>query len=108
MSDPEFIYIMSDNIIEVTSVQNVATGEYLNDADVTLTLVDAASGNEIAGQTWPLALSYVSSSNGNYRGTINDDVSISHQQSLRAKVTVDAGAGLRRYWEKPCTALVGS
>ena len=108
MAEIEIIYIGSDNIIEVTGVTNVATSEYINNAVVTLTLVDTATGDEVSGQTWPLVLSYVTSSNGNYRGTINDDVTLSAQQTLTAKVTLDGGAGLKRYWEKPCVALVGS
>lgn len=107
MANPEVIFVLSDNIIEVTDVTNVSTGAYLNDADVTLTLADAASGDEIEGQTWPLTLSYVTASNGDYRGTINDDISVFDNQLLIAKVTVDAGPGLKRYWEKSCIAKIG-
>lgn len=108
MTTAETIYVLSDNIIEVTSVTNVPTGAYLNNATVTLTLVDAASGQNIAGQTWPLSLTYVTASNGNYRGTITDSAQLVDEQVLIAKITVDGGDGLKRYWEKACIAKVGS
>lgn len=104
----EVLFRLSDNIIEVTGTINAATGSYINNADVTLTLVDADSGQEIAGQTWPLILSYVTGSNGDYRGTINDDISVSEQQEVVAKVTVDGGAGLRRHWGKKCVVVTSS
>ena len=108
MPNPETIYRLSDNIIEVTGVKNVATGAYLNSANVDVTLVDASSGAEVSGQTWPMALSYVAGSDGDYRGTITDAISIDEGQTLIAKVTVDGGAGLKRYWEKTCIAYTGS
>lgn len=107
MASPEIIYILSDNIIEVTGVTNAATGTVINDASVTLTLLDAASGIAVEGQTWPLELSYITGSSGNYRGTIIDGITVSANQNLIAEVIVDGGAGLRRYWQRPCVAQVG-
>lgn len=107
MASPEIIYISSDNIIEVTGVLNVPAGTYINNASVTVTLVDATTGVEVTGQTWPLALSYVSGSNGDYRGTLTDSMVLSNSQELIAKVTVDGGAGLKRYWERDALAIVG-
>ncbi len=107
MPSPEVIYIQSDNIIEVLGVLNVATGQHINSADVTLTLVDASSGDEIENETWPILLDYVSDSNGDYRGVIRNDVGISQNQSLIAKVKVDGGFGLVRYWERQCIARIG-
>jgi len=107
MASPEVIYINSDNIVEVLGVENVPTSEYLNNADVTLTLVDAASKVEIIGQTWPLTLSYVTGSDGDYRGTIRNEAVLNPHQQLIAQVTVDAGEGLVRYWEKRCIAEIG-
>lgn len=91
----EIIYFENDNLIEVTDVKNVATDAYINDADVTLTLYDAATMEEITGQTWPLALTYVTGSDGDYRGTINDDIGVAEFQALKAEVIIDGGAGLR-------------
>lgn len=107
MSSPEIIYIQSDNIIEVTGVTNAATGAFLNDATVTLTLLDAALETPIIGQTWPLELSYITASDGNYRGMIINGITVSENQILLAEVIVDAGAGLRRYWQRPCVAQIG-
>lgn len=107
MASPETIYIMSHNIIEVTGVMNAATDTFLNGADVTLTLLDTVSGEAIVGQTWPLALTYIAGSDGDYRGTILDSIELSANQNLMAEVIVDAGAGLKRYWQRPCIARIG-
>ena len=107
MPPPEVIYISSDNLIEVTGVLNVATNTYLNSATVTVRLVDAATSSDISGQSWPLTLTYVAASNGDYRGTLSDDLVISGSQNITAQVTVDGGAGLKRYWEVACIGLVG-
>ena len=41
---------------------------YVNDASVTVTILDS-NGDELAGEAWPVALPYVSGSNGNYSKT---------------------------------------
>ena len=91
-------WIGSDNLFEVTGAQNVLTGDFLNSATVQVTVVDATTETEVNGETWPLTLSYVAASNGDYRGVLSDQLVLQEQQSLRYDVVVDAGAGLRREW----------
>lgn len=97
---------LSDNLLEVVGAKNIATGAYLNAATVTAILVNADTGAQIAGQTWPLALAYVASSNGDYRGTVNDDITVTTGQRVIAQITFNGGAGLQRYTELPLPVVV--
>ena len=102
MSTIKEIYINSDNPIDVIEVTNETTGEYINNATVTTSLVDKATGIEVAS----VALSYISGSDGSYRGIIPDDTVLTAFQKLIAKVSIDGGAGLQKYYEVDCVAVV--
>lgn len=71
------IYIGSDNNIILTGMRDSVDDSYLNSATVTYAIY-AAEGY-VRGTSSPIAsgtgsLSYVSASNGNYRGTIDSTV----------------------------------
>lgn len=97
-------YDGNDNTITLTGLQNAVSGNYLNSATVTVTVVDS-DGNEVSGQTWPTTMSYVSGSDGNYRGTLQDAMVTTASELLTAQVTADGGAGQRGYWEEPLIVL---
>lgn len=63
------------------------SGSYLNDANVTATILDAA-GVEVAGQNWPLQMPYVAGSYGTYRGVVEDDLEVNENTDYTAKVVV--------------------
>lgn len=102
----EALLYLSDNLLEVVGAKNAATGDYLNAATVTATLVNADTGAQIAGQSWPMTLAYVASSNGDYRGTVNDDITVTKGQEVIAQITFNGGAGLQRYTEMPLRIIV--
>ena len=80
------------SIIELQDLTNIVTEEIVTDAVVTATLLDS-KGDEVAGQTWPLTLSYVSV--GIYRGVIEDDVEIVANRIYTAIVDASvAGVGV--------------
>jgi hypothetical protein len=62
------VYISNDNDIVVNGLSKQSDGSFINDAVLTATIYDA-SGNALANGS-NLAVPYVASSNGNYRGTI--------------------------------------
>lgn len=105
----------NDNVIELDELKNEVAGTFLNAATVTVTVVDSG-GTQVAGQTWPLTMNYVSGSDGKYRGTIEDVAvfnlfspsgAVSKTQGFNyiAKVTADGGTGLKGFWEIPLQAL---
>ena len=67
------IYINTDTMFTVTGVYNEQSKSYVNDAVVTLTLLDDA-GDEITGMTWPATMSYVASSDGDYERNIVEGI----------------------------------
>ena len=94
------LYVGNDNLLEVTGLKNQAEDTYLNAATVTVTLIDpTASPQEVAGETWPLSLAYVSGSDGDYRATLADTLSLSRSTKYVAQISADGGTGLKAYWE---------
>src|SRR3972149_1332507 len=101
----EVALYLSDNLIEWAGAKNVATGGYLNAATVLVTLVDK-NGSTVAGQAWPMTMVYVVASNGKYRATLVSTLGVSRGETCIAKISFDAGAGLRRYSELPVRFVV--
>lgn len=100
------LYLGNDNVLTLVGLQNDISAAYLNAATVTVTLVDS-DGTEISGETWPLTMTYVATSDGNYRATLPDTLTgLTAADALTAKVSADGGAGLQGYWEVPVLAAV--
>lgn len=97
------LLIDNDNVIKMIDLVD-DEGTPQNDAVVKVTLLDS-DGNNVAGQTWPLLLSYVDGSNGHYRGVLKYTLGLSHGQSLEADVDVAAG-GLRYRERRPVIAEI--
>lgn len=101
----EVLWDNNDMVVEVRGLENEVTGENINNATVTCTLLDA-EGDEVSGQSWPMSMTYVASSAGVYRGTLPYTLGISPAGRYTLKIDVDAGAGLRGQWEVPCVCRV--
>lgn len=86
MAEIETYFIDNDNMLQISGVRDAASGLYLNNASLEVTLIDAATEAEIAGQTWPAAMSYVNGSDGVYRLTLEYDLDVAAQQALIAKL----------------------
>lgn len=97
------VYIGNDNYIEVDGLKDKATDAYINDATVACTLKDSG-GNNVTGQSWPLTLSYVASSNGKYRGLLDNALVLTARKMYTAHITV-VGGGLDAAWELPVFAM---
>lgn len=97
----EGLLVGNDNILEVELTDPV-TGSYINNATVTAVLLDS-SGAQVAGDTWPKTLAYVSASNGIYRGTLEQTLAITPGRTYTRQVTA-LGNGFTGFWEKPIKA----
>ena len=104
---PKAIYLSTDHLLEVRGLKNIATDAYIDDATVIATLVDE-DGAEVVGQSWPLTLSYVASSDGIYRGTLEDALNLTEDLEYTAQITASGGSNLARYWEIALRAAIGS
>lgn len=67
-------------------------GDYINDATVTLRSLVDDRGQPVSGISYPLALSYVASSNGNYEVEIGVDIGIRKNKRYRGTVRAVSGA----------------
>ena len=96
MSEVYILYDDNDMVVE-SQVKNETEGTWINDADVTVTLKDS-SGVNVTGDSWPLTMSYVTGSNGVYRATLVDTLSVTPNASYTALLSVDGGVGKQGTW----------
>lgn len=101
MSQVQILYDNNDMVLEVAGLRNETTGAFLNAASVSATLKDSA-GTNVTGQTWPVALTYVPSSDGVYRVGLSNALVLTPSARYVAQISVDAGAGLRAEWDLDC------
>lgn len=67
------LYLDNDNNLLLRGVHTTSPKAYVNDAVAEVTLKDE-NGDELAGQAWPLTLVYVTGSDGDYEGTLDDAI----------------------------------
>ena len=103
MSTIHVLLISNDHILELDSLKNELTGLDLNGATVTVTLVDAA-GAQVGGEVWPKAMTYVAETDGVYRCTLPYTLALSASGRYTARITANAGNGLRAQWDMECVA----
>jgi len=99
------LLVNSDNVIQLTELKNLVDGAYLNGATVTVTIVDS-DGVDVTGETWPLSMPYVASSDGVYRANLADTISFVAECKYTATVIADAGADGKREWVTDVIARV--
>lgn len=85
------LYKDNDNLVSVVGLTNVAGDAYVNDATVTLVSLTDSGGDEVSGVSWPLTLSYVSGSDGNYRGVIDAAAELTAGATYTGTVTATSG-----------------
>ena len=103
----DVIYIDTDNVLEIEELTNGLTGAAITDATVSVTLLDS-DGAEIAGESWPVTMSYIVGTTAAYRATLTDSLTLTDRQEVTAHIVADAGDGLHREWQKPFTAVIGT
>lgn len=89
------VYIDNDNRIKLVGLVD-ADGAYQNSAVVAVTLKDDA-GVDIPGEAWPLAMPYVTASNGDYRAILQNTLTITDNQPVTAIVDVESGGLTARF-----------
>lgn len=101
----EVIYKDNDNLVEVDELKNSATDAYINNATVNLTAIKDAAGVNVTGITFPLAMSYVSASNGKYQATVDKALALVAGQAYTAIIDAVSGT-LDGHWEIPLTCKI--
>jgi hypothetical protein len=84
-------FISSDNVLYVEGVQLDGAATYEDDATVTATMTETDTGTAVTGSD--VTLEYVAGSDGNYKGTLPDTVSLTRGRSYTVTFTVTAATG---------------
>jgi hypothetical protein len=101
MSTIHILYLGNNSIVDVTGLRNENTGEYVNNADMTMTLLDK-TGTAVGGANWPVTFLYLADSNGVYRATLPHTLALVEGERYVAQVVANSGLGLRAQWDLPC------
>jgi hypothetical protein len=91
-------FIGSDQLLEVSGLKDPVTGLYVNNATVRATMYEADGTTAILGQAWPLVLSYVLASDGNYNGILEDGRELVDGRFYWIDLEADAGSDLIKTW----------
>jgi hypothetical protein len=91
------VYIANTNILEVRGLQEAISGDYINNATVSVTIVNDC-GAAISGQSWPLSMTYVATTNGDYRATISDAAQMIPGRNYFAEISANAGVNKIGFW----------
>ena len=98
-------FVANTNVLELQGLHSEIEGAYVNDATVTVTVKDE-DGVAVTGQTWPLTMQYVATSQGDYRAILKDTLALVAKQNYFAFIDVNAGIDRVGHWEfkfKPVT-----
>jgi hypothetical protein len=96
----QVIFNLNDNLLELVGLKDVVSGSFANSATVTVTLVDK-DDVEVAGETWPLTMSYVAASDGLYRAVLKDTLTFVVDDLYTAKIDANDGADRQAHWKFP-------
>ena len=95
----EVIFFLNDNVIELTGLKDEVTGVEIDDATVSVTLLDK-SGAQVTGQTWPTTMTALGSG-GIYRATLVDTLDTTLLDRYTAVVDVTTTGGEVAKWSIP-------
>ncbi len=84
------LYKSTDTLIRWDKMKNALTDEYVDDATVKMTLIDADGDNVTGAVDRPLA--YVSGSDGRYDGTIPNEVDLDVTAEYVLQITAERGS----------------
>lgn len=84
--------------IEIRGLKNSVSGDYIVDAIVTATIYEEDGTTEVSGVTWPVSMSYIAASNGNYSGTVDSDSEIVIGSKYKVVVSATDLEGNKGEW----------
>ena len=86
----------STNILTLPLLADGTTGEAVSGATVLATLRDA-SGADVVGQVWPVALAEDATTAGRYSAVIEPDLEVAADDALTCTITAQAGPTWRTF-----------
>ncbi len=94
----------SHNVITLDELKDEITDAYVNDATVTGRVQDL-TGSDISGETWPITMAYVATSNGKYQGTFANTAALSIGTSYLVVVVATTTGGTVRTFRERAVAI---
>lgn len=94
----EVIFFLNDNVIQLTGLKDEVTGNDIDDATVTVTLLDS-TGAEVTGDSWPLSMAPFGAG-GIYRATLIDTLGVTLLDNYVAVIDVSK-TGIKAKWSIP-------
>ena len=94
---PNIIYRSNDNIVVVRGVSTIdQNGKtvYLTATDV-VQLSLRVNGALVHGETWPIALTYIAGSNGDFQANLKDTLTLPFAEVVGEELIFDNGADQR-------------
>jgi hypothetical protein len=96
----DVLLIGNDLTIELQGLQDSLTGDYINaGATVTVTVKSANTGIAIEGDVWPKTMTYVASSSGVYRATLEDGMALEFGKMYCIEISADCGSDQIAFWK---------
>lgn len=102
MPTVQLLFVGNTMNLKVTGLR-FEGGAYINDATVTATILNS-SGAQISGETWPLAVPYVTSTDGNYEVALSEDLVIVKDKNYTVEVLA-VKDGNEAKWRQTVTAV---
>jgi len=103
----DLLYNRNTGVVELNGLKNGLTEQFENDATVAATI--QYQGEDVSGETWPLAMAYVTASDGIYRGLLSAGLDLTNGKTHTATVTAVTTDGLEGEWickvvpqDRPC------
>ena len=100
-------FVANTNNLLLTGLQSASNGAYLDNAVVTVTIVDAKK-NPVSGASFPLTMNYIPGTNGNYSATLIHTLQLLPKHPYTAIINADgniSGSDHWGHWEFPFTAV---
>ena len=85
------------------SRETMLKGVAINDATPQLTIKDLA-GTDVSGIVWPLAMTFVAGSSGDYEAVVDKAMQLTEHTGYRAEIVVAASGGRDGTWVRNFTA----
>lgn len=98
----KIVWVANDNLLKLVDLQDEATGTYITDATVTVTVKDE-DGTAVSGPNWPISGSYVVGTNATYHMLLPDTMVLTKDTHYWAFIDATKDA-LTGHWEYPLTA----
>lgn len=94
------IAVGSTTLVKVNGLRD-SDGNYQNNATVTIeSLTERVSGDAVSGISVPFTLTYVTSSNGDYRGEIPETLGVTDGGQYIAVLRAELSTGQVKQWSE--------